>query len=583
MPPDAAFADVSVITPAYRAVATIGRALQSVAAQTLKPRQAIVVDDGSEDGTFEAAMAMSGKMNGVDLKVVRQVNRGAGAARNRAVREANGAYIAFLDADDEWLPEKLARTMAHLEGSDNVLVSHDVRLAGGDGEYVFDCARHFEAAPDPFVSYFLRGYIATSTVAARRKALIAAGGFDERLASGQDYEMWLRLISAPGSRFHVFAGALTRNPVTENSISSHIDLRRRCAMAILHRHAGRLRGRGRGALLPVLLRALIIHAQAAMGHSSRRQYLRAARDCVVFPAGLVSAAWALATADRSSPGHPPEAGNPFVGTRRKVDLETTVAQERNRLWWEKMPMTYADWEAEHRLPKGPEDLKDLEARVLAGSPFLRERFDFAGYEGKRVLDLGCGSGIFSCLFAKSGASTTAVDLTKAAIDIARRTAQAHEADVAMARMDTEKLAFRPGSFDFIYSWGVLHHTSNMKAAFAEVARVLKPAGTGLVMVYHRHSVTYYLHGLFWLIVRGKAFQGHTLGTVQDFYTDGYYHRYLSRKEIVELLEDAGLGPHRIIVTQYQKKILPLVPGWLDRFLKSRFGMCLVAEFEKPES
>ena len=102
--------------------------------------------------------------------------------------------------------------MAHLEGSDNVLVSHDVRLAGnGDGESVFDCARHFEAARDPFVSYFLRGYIATSTVVARRKALIAAGGFDEHLASGQDYEMWLRLISAPGARFHVFAGALTRN------------------------------------------------------------------------------------------------------------------------------------------------------------------------------------------------------------------------------------------------------------------------------------------------------------------------------------------------------------------------------------
>ncbi len=304
MPPDAAFADVSVITPAYRAAATIGRALQSVAAQTLKPRQAIVVDDGSEDGTYEAAMAMAGKMNGVDLKVVRQENRGAGAARNRAVREATRTYVAFLDADDEWLPEKLARSMAHLEGSDNVLVSHDVRLAGGDGESVFDCARHFEAAPDPFVSYFLRGYIATSTVVARRKALIAAGGFDERLASGQDYEMWLRLISAPGSRFHVFAGALTRNHVTENSISSHIDLRRRCAMAILRRHAGRLRGRGRVPLVHVLLRAFIIHAQAVMGHSSRRQYLRVARDCVVFPAGLVSAAWALATADRGSPERP---------------------------------------------------------------------------------------------------------------------------------------------------------------------------------------------------------------------------------------------------------------------------------------
>ena len=279
----------------------------------------------------------------------------------------------------------------------------------------------------------------------------------------------------------------------------------------------------------------------------------------------------------------PEVKNPFVGTRRTVDLETDAPQERNRLWWEKMPMTYANWEAAHRLPEGVQDLKDLEARVLAGSPFLRECFDFSGFGGKRVLDLGCGSGIFSCLFAKSGASTTAVDLTEAAIDIARRTAEAHGVNVAIARMDAENLAFRAGSFDFIYSWGVLHHTCNIETAFAEAARTLKPAGTGLVMVYHRRSVAYYLHGLYWLIARGKAFRGHTLESVQDFYTDGYYHRYLSRKEIAALLHGAGLRPRRVIVTQYQKKLLPLLPGWLDRLLKSRFGMCLVAEFEKPET
>ena len=278
-----------------------------------------------------------------------------------------------------------------------------------------------------------------------------------------------------------------------------------------------------------------------------------------------------------------EIKNPFVGARHAVDLETVAPQERNRLWWEMMPMTYADWEAEDRLPEGPEDLKDLEAQVLAGSPFLRERFDFSGYGGKRVLDLGCGSGIFSCQFAKSGASTTAVDLTEAAIEMARRTAEAHDTDVAMARMDVERLAFRPASFDFIFAWGVLHHTSDMESAFAEAARTLKPAGTGLVMVYHRHSVAYYVHGLYWLITKGKALRGHTLESVQDFYTDGYFHHYLSRSEIAALLRGAGLRPRQIIVTQYQKKLLPLLPGWLDRILKSRFGMCLVAEFEKPET
>ena len=101
------------------------------------------------------------------------------------------------------------------------------------------------------------------------------------------------------------------------------------------------------------------------------------------------------------------------------------------------------------------------------------------------------------------------------------------------------------------------------------------------MVYHRASAVYYLNGLKWLLVKGKLFRGHTLRSVQDFYTDGYYHRYLRRGEIAGLLAGAGLTARRISVTQYQKPILPFIPGWLDRALKARFGMCLVAEFDKP--
>ena len=277
----------------------------------------------------------------------------------------------------------------------------------------------------------------------------------------------------------------------------------------------------------------------------------------------------------------PGAKNPFTSTRDAVDEDTANAQERNRLWWERMPMTYADWHADDRLPVDAEEFKQIETRIFAASPFFRQWFGRMDFQGQKVLDVGCGSGALSCRLAKMGARVTAIDITEAAVALARRNARAQGLDMDIVRMDAEDMALPPASFDFVFSWGVLHHTDDIGAAFREVSRVLRPGKSGLVMVYHRASAVYYLNGLKWLLVKGKLFRGHTLHSVQDFYTDGYYHRYLRRGEIAGLLAGAGLTARRISVTQYQKSILPFIPGWLDRALKARFGMCLVAEFDKP--
>jgi len=278
----------------------------------------------------------------------------------------------------------------------------------------------------------------------------------------------------------------------------------------------------------------------------------------------------------------PDLDNPLMRARKTAEERAASAQDRNRLWWERLPMTYADWAADDRLPAGPEELKRIEDQLFAASPFLRTRFDFTRFRGRRVLDVGCGTGVLSCRFAKDGAQVTAMDLTGAAVALARRNAAAQGLDaLRVVQADAEHMAFPADTFDFVFSWGVLHHTSDTGRAFREVCRVLKPGGAGLIMVYHRRSVAYYGHGLYWLLLRGKIFSGHTLGTVQDFYTDGYYHRYLTGDEIAALLRDAGLTPTRITVTQYEKKIVPFVPRWLDEALKARFGMCLIAEFEKP--
>jgi 2-polyprenyl-3-methyl-5-hydroxy-6-metoxy-1,4-benzoquinol methylase len=273
----------------------------------------------------------------------------------------------------------------------------------------------------------------------------------------------------------------------------------------------------------------------------------------------------------------------FIKTKSNVKKVADDTQASNRLWWEQLPMTYSDWDGEDRLPASDAELKQLEDEVLGLSPFLRERFDFSGFENQKILDVGCGTGVFSCRFAKHGANVSSIDLTEAGVSLARRNSKAQGLDVSVQQMDAENMAFESNAFDYVFSWGVLHHTKNMNAALSEVGRVLKPGGKGLMMVYHKNSIVYYLHGLFWLLFKGKIFSGYTLKTVQDFYTDGYYHRYLSERELAARLNSAGLNPRRFHVTQYQKKILPMIPGWLDTFLKNRFGMCLICEFSKlPE-
>ena len=213
-------ADVSVIIPAYRAAATIGRALASVAAQTMRPKEAIVVDDGSDDGTAEAAQAAASIMAGIPLKVLTQPHGGAGAARNRALCEASGTYVAFLDADDEWLSEKLRRSMEHLEGTDNILVAHDGWFVGDDGETLIACAQRFREERDPFVTLYRKGYIATCSVVARRDAVLAEG-FDESLPNAQDFELWLAMLREPGTRFLVFDDPLVRYHPSKSGITSH--------------------------------------------------------------------------------------------------------------------------------------------------------------------------------------------------------------------------------------------------------------------------------------------------------------------------------------------------------------------------
>jgi SAM-dependent methyltransferase len=116
--------------------------------------------------------------------------------------------------------------------------------------------------------------------------------------------------------------------------------------------------------------------------------------------------------------------------------------------------------------------------------------DFAGARGLKVLEIGCGIGTDGAQFAKAGADYTGIDLTEAAIDLARRRFVLAELKGDFCVSDAERLDFPDDSFDLVYSHGVLHHTPDIEAAVAEIHRVLKPGGRAVIMLYHRGSYNY---------------------------------------------------------------------------------------------
>lgn len=207
---------ISVVIPARNASATLGRAIDSVLAQTLPAREIIVVDDGSTD----ASAATAGAYASVSVIGLRD-GRGAAAARNAGVRVAQGEWVAFLDADDEWLPDKLRKQAALIEpepGQSMIFCASEE--FGPDGVSWGDTFRgrpiHCEA--ESWKALLKTNFVATPTVIAPRALLIQLGGFDEKLPLGEDQDMWIRL--ALSGRLAYVPECLVRVHVQPKSLSA---------------------------------------------------------------------------------------------------------------------------------------------------------------------------------------------------------------------------------------------------------------------------------------------------------------------------------------------------------------------------
>lgn len=186
----------SVIIPAYQASGTIGRALASVQKQTRLPDEVIICDDGSTDDLLNVLLPFRDS-----VKVVRQDNRGLNAARNTAIQASSGDWVVLLDADDEWLPERLEaieRAISDAEKCiDIVTTDAIIRASGYRDRTVYEMKQWPNATSQPraiIESGFIFG-----GAAIRRTAFDRIGGFSLGFPHDGEYEAWIRLILS-GSR-----------------------------------------------------------------------------------------------------------------------------------------------------------------------------------------------------------------------------------------------------------------------------------------------------------------------------------------------------------------------------------------------
>jgi glycosyltransferase involved in cell wall biosynthesis len=184
---------VSVLIPAYNAAPYIAETLDSVFAQTFAGYEVIVVNDGSPD-TDELERVLTPFLD--RIVYLKQDNRGPSAARNEAIRQARGAYVATLDSDDTWLPEYLATQMGFLAANAEFDLVYTDAWLFGDTELAGRTFMQGSPSNGPVTFESLLRYetsIITSCVVMRRQAAIDAGLFDENFIRCEDFDLWLRM------------------------------------------------------------------------------------------------------------------------------------------------------------------------------------------------------------------------------------------------------------------------------------------------------------------------------------------------------------------------------------------------------
>lgn len=276
-------------------------------------------------------------------------------------------------------------------------------------------------------------------------------------------------------------------------------------------------------------------------------------------------------------------------------------QNKNIKWWNTNQMEY-DFTEEINFPKYTKEYyREIDNRFFSAvnlfMPYLKNPFDSIINEKnlseKNVLEVGVGAGSIASLLSKYSKNFTGIDISKEAITNTSKRFDISKLRGEIIEMSAEKMEFKDSYFDFVWSWGVIHHSANTNKIINEISRVLKPKGKALIMVYHRSLLFYYIIMFLKGIYNGNFFKSFSIHKTVQLNTDGAIARFYSIKEWKKLVCDKFkinyieiYGQHTDLIPLPQGKvkkfIAKLVPIFIMKFINTNLkqGYFLVSEIEK---
>ncbi len=191
--------EIAVVCPTFNCELYIERTLDTILSQIVIPEEVIFSDDGSLDKTVNIIKKYRSRYlkAGIKLKILQNLHKGPGAARNHGISSTSLTWIAFIDADDTWKPEKIKRIKEIIkEDQESNCILHWEEYIRANGnittlEHGSKYNKNFSNAEQ----LYRKNYLSTSAVVCRRSIIVENGGFDETLPNGQDYDLWLTLSS----------------------------------------------------------------------------------------------------------------------------------------------------------------------------------------------------------------------------------------------------------------------------------------------------------------------------------------------------------------------------------------------------
>lgn len=263
----------------------------------------------------------------------------------------------------------------------------------------------------------------------------------------------------------------------------------------------------------------------------------------------------------------------------------------NKKWWDDNTMSYVDWDKDEKIRSedSPAKIKEVNKNYILNNQFLAKFFtDFHKEKKinklkfKKALDIGCGWGTSSILLSELFNDVDAIDISSTSISKAKLNINLNKkGNIKLYEFDAEKLDLKK-TYDFIYSWGVIHHSANPSKIYNNIFHALKEEGRFMIMVYNKNSLRYWFKGAYELFIKLKIFKGYNFESVQKFFTDGYYQKHYSPMELIKELKSIGFKDLKYELTHMEKKYTPFFDKKTigDNFLKKNFGWLLVVTGKK---